>query len=110
MTLVGPHRDDIEFRVDGKPARSFASQGQQRTIVLSWKMAELSMVEEVTGGDAVLLLDDVMSELDAERRRALTAEVGERVQTFISTTNTGYFDEDLLADALVVSIGGSSDS
>jgi DNA replication and repair protein RecF len=105
VTLVGPHRDDIEFEVDDKPARSFASQGQQRTIVLSWKLAELAVVEEVTGGDAVLLLDDVMSELDATRRRALTAEVGERVQTFISTTNTGYFDDDLLADALVVPIG-----
>jgi DNA replication and repair protein RecF len=105
VTLVGPHRDDIEFEIDGKPARSFASQGQQRTIVLSWKLAELAVVEEVTGGDAVLLLDDVMSELDATRRRALTAEVGERVQTFISTTNTGYFDDDLLRDALVVPVG-----
>ena len=104
VTLVGPHRDDVEFEVDGRPARTFASQGQQRTIVLSWKLAELAVVEEVTGGDAVLLLDDVMSELDATRRRALTAEVGERVQTFISTTNTGYFDDDLLADALVIPI------
>jgi DNA replication and repair protein RecF len=63
------------------------------------------VVEQLTGGEAVLLLDDVMSELDAERRRALTAEVGSRVQTFITTTNTGYFDSDLLSRALVVSIG-----
>jgi DNA replication and repair protein RecF len=103
-SLAGPHRDDIEFQIDGKDARAFASQGQQRTIVLSWKLAELAVVEDVTGGNAVLLLDDVMSELDADRRRALTAQVGESVQTFISTTNTSYFDDDLLTGALVVPI------
>ena len=103
-TLAGPHRDDVEFSVQGKPARSFASQGQQRTIVLSWKLAELAVVEEVTGGEAILLLDDVMSELDSERRRSLTAEVGERVQTIVTTTNTGYFDAAVLAEALVVPI------
>lgn len=105
VTLVGPHRDDVDFLVDGRSARTYASQGQQRTLVLAWKMAELHVVEQLTKGDAVLLLDDVMSELDAERRRALTAEVGSRVQTFITTTNTGYFDDDLLARAMVVQIG-----
>jgi DNA replication and repair protein RecF len=109
MTLAGPHRDDVEFVVNGRRARSFASQGQARTIVLAWKMAELAVTEELTGGSAVLLLDDVMSELDATRRRALTAEVGERVQTFITTTTTAYFDPDLLRQASVVAIGGGGD-
>jgi DNA replication and repair protein RecF len=106
VTLVGPHRDDIEFAIDGRPARAFASQGQQRTVVLAWKIAELHVVRDVARTSAVLLLDDVMSELDAERRRALTAEVGASAQTFITTTNTGYFDPGLLEKALVVRIGG----
>jgi DNA replication and repair protein RecF len=106
VTLVGPHRDDIEFAIDGRPARAFASQGQQRTVVLAWKTAELHVVQDVARTNAVLLLDDVMSELDAERRLALTAEVGTSVQTIITTTNTGYFDPGLLDKALVVRIGG----
>ncbi len=105
VTLAGPHRDDIEFRIGGRDARAFASQGQQRTVVLAWKTAELHVVQEVAGTEAILLLDDVMSELDADRRRALTAEVGSSVQTIITTTNTGYFDADLLERALVVRIG-----
>jgi DNA replication and repair protein RecF len=105
VTLVGPHRDDIEFAIDGRSARAFASQGQQRTVVLAWKTAELHVVQDVARTSAVLLLDDVMSELDAERRRALTAEVGSSAQTIITTTNTGYFDPGLLERALVVRIG-----
>ncbi len=104
VTIVGPHRDDIEFLIGGRDARAFASQGQQRSVVLAWKMAELHVVQEVTGTEAVLLLDDVMSELDADRRRALTTEVGSSVQTILTTTNTGYFDQDLLGRALVVTI------
>jgi DNA replication and repair protein RecF len=106
VTLVGPHRDDIEFVIQDRAARAFASQGEQRTIVLAWKTAELQVVQEVAGTDAVLLLDDVMSELDEERRRALTAEVGSSAQTIITTTNTGYFDPPLLERAFVVRIGG----
>ncbi|MDI6901858.1 MAG: DNA replication/repair protein RecF [Anaerosomatales bacterium] len=104
VTLAGPHRDDVVFLVDGKDARAFASQGQQRTIALAWKWAEVRVVEEVAHRKPVLLLDDVMSELDARRRAALTGLVQEDVQTFITTTNTGYFDQALLGDAKVVSI------
>ncbi|MCL2816855.1 MAG: DNA replication/repair protein RecF [Clostridiales bacterium] len=85
-TLAGPHRDDLLVRIDGREARSFASQGQQRTAVLSLKLAELSLAENVRGETPVLLLDDVMSELDPERRRQLLGLILGRAQTFITGT------------------------
>jgi DNA replication and repair protein RecF len=100
-TLVGPHRDDITLLIDGHDARAFASQGQQRSIALAWKMAEVDLIEEVTRVRPLLLLDDVMSELDAPRREALGAAVKGRTQAFVTTTNLGYFTEELLADAAV---------
>lgn len=105
VSLVGPHRDDISFRVDGRDARMYASQGQQRTIALAWKWAEVAVVGEVLRKTPVLLLDDVMSELDESRRRALTDLVQREVQTFITTTNTGYFESSLLDKAHIVRLG-----
>ncbi|MHB1018234.1 MAG: DNA replication/repair protein RecF [Coriobacteriia bacterium] len=105
VTLVGPHRDDVLFTINGKDARSFASQGQQRTIALAWKLSEVSVVSSVLSRTPVLILDDVMSELDATRRAALTDLIQRDIQTFVTTTNTGYFDPELLSSALVVPIG-----
>ena len=105
MTLTGPHRDDIVIEIDGRDARSFASQGQQRTVALAWKLAEVAVVEDVLRRKPVLLLDDVMSELDADRRAALSEVVSSEVQTIVTTTNTGYFSEEMLARSLVVPIG-----
>ena len=105
VTLVGPHRDDIVFLIDGHDARSFASQGQQRTIALAWKLAEVEVVRDVLRTDPVLLLDDVMSELDKERRSALSDLVSEDIQTVVTTTNTGYFSPEMLSGASVVPIG-----
>jgi DNA replication and repair protein RecF len=107
VTLVGPHRDDIVLQVGGREARAFASQGQQRTIALAWKLAEVAVVEEVLHREPVLLLDDVMSELDADRRAALSEVVASEIQTIVTTTNTGYFSSELLAGARVVSIGAA---
>lgn len=103
-TLVGPHRDDVLFAIDGRDARTFASQGQQRTIALAWKLAEVGVITEIGGQPPVLLLDDVMSELDEARRHALAKFVGDAAQTFVTTTNLGYFDEDLVRRALVVQL------
>ena len=105
VTLVGPHRDEIEFTVAGRSARSFASQGQQRTLVLSWKVAEVAVARDVLGTAPLLLLDDVMSELDGERRGAFLRLIGDDIQTVITTTNLGYFTDDLLDRAKVVSMG-----
>lgn len=104
-TMCGPHRDDIEFRIGDSPAREFASQGQQRSIALAWKMAEAAVATEVKGGRPLLLLDDVMSELDEERRIALTAFIREASQAVVTTTNLGYFSEDLLGEGCVVRVG-----
>lgn len=86
-TLLGPHRDDIEFRLDGKNAHLFASQGQQRTIALSIKLAEIQLVHDLTDEYPVLLLDDVMSELDHDRQGALLNYIHGKTQTFITTTD-----------------------
>lgn len=68
FTTVGPHRDDIDFLIDGKSAKKFASQGQQRSIVLALKLAEATILKEKTKNPPVILLDDVMSELDVSRQ------------------------------------------
>jgi len=104
VSLVGPHRDDVVLTVSGRDARSFGSQGQQRTIALAWKLAEVEMVEEVLRRKPILLLDDVMSELDAARREALSEVVASEVQTVVTTTNTGYFTKETLAEAVIMQI------
>lgn len=104
-SVVGPHRDDILFLVNGRDARAYASQGQQRTIALAWKWAEVAVVSDVLRKTPVLLLDDVMSELDETRRRALTGLVQQDVQTFVTTTSTHYFDPALLTASRVITLG-----
>ena len=104
QSLVGPHRDDIVFEIDGRCARAYGSQGQQRSIALAWKLAELAVVEEVQELRPLLLLDDVMSELDGCRRERLAALVGSVAQTVITTANIDYFDPKLLERARVLEI------
>lgn len=106
QTTVGPHRDDVLFSVGGRDARAFASQGQQRSVVLALKMAEVELAGEILGTRPVLLLDDVMSELDERRRAAMVRFVDGGIQTLITTTNLGYFSEGFLARARVVDFGG----
>jgi len=103
-TISGPHRDEIVFRIGGRDARVFASQGQQRTIALAWKLAEVDVITQIASQAPILLLDDVMSELDERRRHALTAFVGSVTQTIMTTTNLGYFEEGLLERAKVVAL------
>ncbi|HMM22579.1 MAG TPA: DNA replication/repair protein RecF [Selenomonadales bacterium] len=90
-TSVGPHRDDIILKVNGKELRNFGSQGQQRTGVLALKLAELEYLKSETGEYPVLLLDDVMSELDGQRREQLLSFIRERIQTFITATDATLF-------------------
>lgn len=75
VTLAGPHRDDIEILINGKNAKSFASQGQQRSAVLSLKLAEAAALRERMGEEPVILLDDVLSELDSGRQHFLLNEL-----------------------------------
>ena len=88
--MAGPHRDDITFQLGGLPAASHASQGQQRTAILAFKLAEIELLSD--GGVApVLLLDDVMSELDGPRREHLLALVEAVPQAVITSAEEGYF-------------------
>ena len=87
-------RPASEFFIDGRNVSSFASQGQQRSVVLAFKLAEAALVQDILHQKPVLLLDDVMSELDAARRRALVAFISGDIQTFITTANLDYFDDD----------------
>ncbi len=103
-TTVGPHHDDLLIRLDGRDARSFASQGQQRTAVVSLKLAEATLVTRRAGERPVLLLDDVLSELDAERRGALLRRVGGEGQVIITAAEMGPFPADLITGARVWSV------
>jgi DNA replication and repair protein RecF len=87
MTLIGPHRDDLRFLIDGIDVSLYGSRGQQRTAALSTKVAEVDLMKEVTGEMPVLLLDDVMSELDSVRRAQVINLVNEAGQAFLTTTD-----------------------
>jgi DNA replication and repair protein RecF len=87
-TSVGPHLDDLELEVNGRPARFFASQGEQRQLAVSLKVAQLALWKERFGVNPILLLDDILSELDPERSRLLFTRVTEwQVQTLLTTTD-----------------------
>ena len=87
VTSRGPHRDDMEMRIGGHPARSHGSQGQQRTAALALKLAELELVHRRAGEYPVLMLDEVLAELDAARAKELFHAVGPEVQCLVTTTD-----------------------
>jgi DNA replication and repair protein RecF len=101
ITLAGPHRDDLEFTINGKDVQSFGSQGQQRTAALSLKLAELELMREEIGEYPILLLDDVLSELDQTRQTQLIETFQSRVQTFITTTGLESVNMSRLRDAAI---------
>ena len=87
LTLAGPHRDDLQFLVAGRDMRLFGSRGQQRTVALAVKMAEVAVMQAQTGQRPILLLDDVMSELDATRRQYLLRLLDGSSQALVTTTD-----------------------
>jgi DNA replication and repair protein RecF len=90
-TGVGPHRDDLILSVNEINLKTYGSQGQQRTGILALKLAELEFIKSETGEYPVLLLDDVMSELDVNRREQLLNFIRDKIQTFITATDEKYF-------------------
>lgn len=101
-TLVGPHRDEIELTINQTPARQYGSQGQQRTLVLALKLAELQLIEEVVKEPPLLLLDDVLAELDLSRQNQLLDAIQDRFQTLITTTHLGSFDSQWLKSSQIL--------
>ena len=99
---VGPHRDEICFLLNEALARRFASAGQQRTLVLALKLAELELVGQIYGEPPLLLLDDVLAELDRTRQLLLLEAVGERHQSLITATHLDMFERDWKADSQII--------
>ena len=108
--LVGPHRDEIKFYLDGFDARKFASQGQQRFISLSFKIAEMKTIKQINNQQPVLLLDDVLSELDNEKRDVLIEYLLDGTQTFITATDVENLDARILDRAKVFEVGRENGS
>jgi DNA replication and repair protein RecF len=92
VTLHGPHRDDFLIALDGMPAATFASEGQQRTIALALKLAQATLLHEARGQAPILLLDDIFGELDPGRRNALLAALPAGSQKLITTTHLHWLD------------------
>lgn len=100
-TTKGPHRDDIEIYINQRSARMYASQGQQRSVVLSMKLAEASLVEKITGQQPVILLDDVLSELDKERQKFLLNKI-KNTQVFITCCD--YSADNLMKNGMIFKV------
>ena len=106
MTLVGPHRDDLEFMVDDANVGIYGSRGQQRTAALSLRLAEAKLLHSKTGEEPVILLDDVLSELDDSRRHRLLSSVTAYRQVLITTTDTDTFEPDFIAQCTLLRVSG----
>ena len=104
QACVGPHRDDIEFMINGLDAVKFASQGQQRTLVLSLKLSELEIIKTKTGFSPILLLDDVLAELDETRQNYLLKSIENDTQTIITSVDTVLFEDEFLKDVIIYKV------
>lgn len=103
-TLIGPHRDDVQFLVNDKDVQAFGSQGQQRTTALSVKLAEIDLMKAQTGEYPILLLDDVLSELDDLRQTHLLKTFQNKVQTFLTTTSLENVKKEIIATPRVFTV------
>ncbi|GAB4211734.1 MAG: DNA replication/repair protein RecF [Synechococcales cyanobacterium] len=103
-SLVGPHRDEVLLTINGIPARIYGSQGQQRTLVLALKLAELQLIEDVIGEPPLLLLDDVLAELDIHRQNHLLEAIQDRIQTIVTATHISSFAAPWVTSAQIVHV------
>ncbi|PPA68466.1 DNA replication/repair protein RecF [Jeotgalibacillus proteolyticus] len=108
VTLIGPHRDDLQFLVNGHDVQTFGSQGQQRTTALSIKLAEIELIRAEIGEYPILLLDDVLSELDDYRQSHLLNTIQGKVQTFVTTTSVEGIDHQTLREATTFIVDNGS--
>jgi DNA replication and repair protein RecF len=108
MTTQGPHRDDILFTLDGLGAAGFASRAQQRTIALSLRLAETQLLRERRGESPVLLLDDILSEMDAARRESVLGALGAGEQMLVTGTDWDRFPADFARRASLFEVESGS--
>ena len=106
VTVVGPHRDDVQFAIEGRDTALYGSRGQQRTVVATLKLAEVSLLVDKTGEDPILLLDDILSELDGTRRRRVMKTALASQQTILTTTDLDRIDENVRAQARLLRVEG----
>jgi len=99
MSVVGPHRDDMSFLINGNDVNIYGSRGQQRTAALSLKLAEGGYLSSKLNDEPVILLDDVLSELDSTRRHMLMESLSSYNQVVITTTDIDYFEPQFLSNA-----------
>jgi len=102
--LIGAHRDDVDFYINDIDSKKFASQGQQRTIVLALKLAELQIIKDKTSQTPLLLLDDVLAELDNVRQNYLLNAIEDDIQMIITSVDTLSFDEKFLKNVDIIKI------
>ena len=107
VTLIGPHRDDFSFDLDGIDMKNFASQGQQRLAVIALKIAEIYLYKEETGEYPVLLLDDIFSEIDTKKRNKIINFLLKDIQTIITTTDINDIEDDLVKNATVFKVNNN---
>jgi DNA replication and repair protein RecF len=103
-TVIGPHRDDWGFRVDGRDLNRFGSRGQQRTALLALKLSEIEWITGETGESPVLLLDEVVAELDSKRRARLLETIRGNPQSILTATDPKMFSEEFLATATIMQV------
>ena len=101
---LGPHRDDVVFKINGQNVQVYGSQGQQRTTALSVKLAEIELMKNKTGEYPILLLDDVLSELDGNRQTHLLKTIQGRVQTFLTTPGLNDITQQLIKEPKIFHI------
>jgi DNA replication and repair protein RecF len=104
LTLSGPHRDDLRFLNGQIDLQIYGSRGQQRTAVLAVKLAEVDLMARVTGEQPILLLDEVMSELDADRRKYLCSRLIQVEQSLITTTDLDALTPEVRQDATLYAV------
>jgi DNA replication and repair protein RecF len=108
LTLIGPHRDDFRIRASGIDLTTYGSRGQDRTAILALKLAEIEWIRQRTGEWPVLLLDEVLAELDADRRLALLAQAHSAEQAILTSADLGMFAEDFRQKATIWEIAGGA--
>ncbi|MBS7021411.1 MAG: DNA replication/repair protein RecF [Firmicutes bacterium] len=104
LTLVGPHRDDIEFLLNNSNLKLYGSQGQQRMAVLALKLSEIELFKEYKKDTPILLLDDVFSELDEKKRNNLLKYIQNNTQTIITTTELELLNQKLVENSKLICI------
>ena len=108
MTMIGPHRDDYMMVLEDKDLSIYGSQGQNRSAILALKLSELSIFKEITGDYPILLLDDIFSELDIDKRNRLVKYILSDIQTIITTTDLNMIDESLVSKAKIFNVSGGN--